>query len=262
MGLDVETGVIIANDILENILNGLARKEGLWLLEKIKPILVINLERGRIDSLALNSSAQLHQYVSRLADHYKELSGYVQALQIEKDETLWKELFPRLAKWTYAYLIRKGFQFGPNTLEIAIGQATEASIQLLNSHFPYDVSFDLWCHRLVINTCAKFLRTQGRRANHLPTLSQPFEDFEEVIKSPEDPELQFEMEAFHLRLNSAVTNLAPARMRVVRGHYFQGKDFGALAKELGRSVAAIHSLHFHALNDLRAQLELEGVEHG
>lgn len=257
----METDVTIASDILENVLDDLAKKEGGWLVEKIKPILAINLERGRIDTLALTSSTRLDQYVSRLAANYKELSGYIQALQIEKDEALWKELFQQLAKWTYAYLIRKGFQFGPNTLEIAIGQATEASIQLLNSHFPYDVAFDLWCHRLVINTCAKFLRSQGRRASHLPTLSQPFEDFAEAIKSPENPELQVETEAFHLRLNSALTNLAPARMHVVQGYYFHGKDFRALAKELGKSVAAIHSLHFHALNDLRAQLELERVEY-
>jgi DNA-directed RNA polymerase specialized sigma24 family protein len=50
-------------------------------------------------------------------------------------------------------------------------------------------------------------------------------------------------------------------MHVVQGYYFHGKDFRALAKELGKSVAAIHSLHFHALNDLRAQLELERVEY-
>lgn len=247
-----------ADEIFRELENVLTEKGGVGLRGKIEPILRINIERGRIDVLEPTSKAQVLEYLNRFVDNFRENVEFVEALQVKRDETLWKALFNRLVKWAYTYLVRKNFEQTLNTREIAMGQATEAAMQILNSHFPYDVKFDFWAHRLLINTCAKYLRNQGRKA--LPTIKQSVEELEEALKSPENPELQIERKFFFKHLNRALESLAPARARVIRGYYFQGKNFGELANELDKSMAAIHSLHFRGLSDLRAQLKLEGFE--
>lgn len=254
---EVAIGAKTVKSVYQDALFHLASKRGATFANQIKPILEINLKRGRIATWVLASEAGIQGYVTNLVENYAALSDQVQKLQIDRDEALWKELFEHLTKWAYGYLLRKNFQPGQATLELAIGQATEASLQILSSHFPYDVGFDIWCHRLLINTCAKFLRDQGRKANRLAVIEQSVEELAEKIKSPESPEFRADQETLYERLTSAVKDLAPARAYVIHGYYVHEKDFATIAQELGKSVAAIHSLHFHALNDLKKRLASE-----
>lgn len=245
------------NGLFETALERLAEHEGTRLAEEIKPILSTNLARGRISSEFLSSPVDIHDYVSKLAANFKNLSSHIHQLQVEKNEDVWRELFEQMAKWAYAYLLRKNFRPEQNTVEIAKGCATEASIQILKSHFPYDVEFDLWCRRVLSNTCSKYLRTHGRREKNLPMLAEPIEELAEVIADLNTPDPMIEQELFHTLLDG-LAQLSASRTYVIRRYYFELASFEEIAKELGKSVAAIHSLHFNALEDLRKVLRIKG----
>lgn len=213
-----------------------------------------NLKAGRIPSDLLVSADVLEDYIKVLVRTYQAESAYVHLLQEEKNGPAWQQLSEQLAKWAYVYLCRKHFQPGAETMELAKEQASEACVQMLKSPFPYDVSFALWSHRVLLNVCRKYLRTNGRRAKNLPIHDQSFEQMAEILPAAASTESEASQNVVHGQLLAGLAQLKETRAQVIRRHYFEEVPFSQIAKEMGRSVAAVHSLHFQALQSLRKHL--------
>jgi RNA polymerase sigma factor (sigma-70 family) len=131
--------------------------------------------------------------------------------------------------------------------------ATEAAIALMDAHFPYDTEFDPWAHIIVHNTCRKYFR-QGRRKSTIP--EENLVDLDKTLDGMEDPAFGNQDYENDLTedLSEAIAQLTGARRQVIEFIYFDELRPDVIAKNLGKSVGAIYSLLFNALQDLRKNL--------
>jgi RNA polymerase sigma factor (sigma-70 family) len=235
---------------LEQALKQLAETRGDELARQIKPILLANLERGRIDRFLEGQADLIQPYVWRVADGFANLHAYLHQLQTKRESEVWKPLYERMQTWAYNFFLRKNFAAGDHTREIAIECASEAAIHLLNAHFPYDTDFDPWAHILVQNACRKFIH-KSLKKSAVPQEKQV--ELEDDLVEPNDPLLETQMLLKELgtELESALAQLSEARRNVIRMLYFDELEPEEIAKKLGKSAGAVYSLHFNALGDLR-----------
>src|SRR5262249_16228307 len=131
---------------LEQALESLAETKGAGFVYQLRPILLTNLERGRVQKSIGQDTASLSAYVGRVAACFSTLSPYLYQLEVEQNRETWMTLFVRMQTWAYNFFLRRNFSADAITLEIAAECATEASMTLLRSHFPYDTDFDPWAH--------------------------------------------------------------------------------------------------------------------
>jgi RNA polymerase sigma factor (sigma-70 family) len=235
---------------LEQALKRLAESRGDELARQIKPILLANLDRGRIQRFLEEKADHVQSYVWHVADGFSTLHIYLHKLQTERDPEAWHPLYERMQTWAYNFFLRKNFAADDHTREIAIECATEAAIQLLNSHFPYDTDFDPWAHILVQNTCRKYIHNSLKKSV-VPQEKQVEleDDLADLNHLP--LEAQMLMTELGTELESALAQLSEARRSVIRMLYFDGLDLEEIAKKLDKSAGAVYSLHFNALGDLR-----------
>jgi RNA polymerase sigma factor (sigma-70 family) len=235
---------------LEQALERLAKIRGDELARQIRPILLTNLDRGRIQRFLEGNPDQVQAYVSQVADCFSTLHTYLQRLQTERDPEVWQPLYERMQTWAYNFFLRKNFAADDHTREIAIECAAEAAIHLLNSHFPYDTDFNPWAHILVQNTCRKFIHNSLKKSI-VPQEKQV--ELEDDLADLKDPPLEVQMLMTELgaELDSALAQLSEARRNVIRMLYFDGMELEEIAQKLGKSMGAVYSLHFNALGDLR-----------
>jgi RNA polymerase sigma factor (sigma-70 family) len=235
---------------LEQALKQLAEIRGDELARQIKPILLANLDRGRIHRFLEGKTDHVQSYVWRVADCFSDLHVYLNQLQTERDPEVWKTLYERMQTWAYNFFLRKNFAADDHTGEIAIECASEAAIHLLDAHFPYDTDFDPWAHILVQNTCRKFIH-KSLKKSAVPQEKQV--ELEDELADRNDPplEAQMLMAEFGAELESALAQLSEARRSVIRMLYFDEMKMDEIAQKLEKSMGAVYSLHFNALEDLR-----------
>jgi RNA polymerase sigma factor (sigma-70 family) len=242
-----------ADDIhrhLEEALRALAGARGDELARQIKPILLANLDRGRVHKFTEGEANRIRAYVWRVADGFSSLQARLRQLQIKRDPEAWAPLYERMQTWAYNFLVRKNFAAGDHTREIAIECAHEAAISLVNSHFPYDTGFDPWAHILVQNACRKFIH-RSLKKSVVPEARQV--ELEDDLVDPHDLLLEPQMLRRELdeELESALAQLPEARRNVIQMIYFDELEPQEIAQKLGKSVGAVYSLQFNALRDLR-----------
>lgn len=235
---------------IELALERLAETRGAELARQIKPILLANLDRGRIHRFLDGKSDQVQPYVWRVADGFSSLHVYLHKIQSGRDPEVWQPLYERMQTWAYNFFLRKNFVVDDHTREIAIECATEAAIRLLNSHFPYDTEFDAWAHTLVQHTCRKFIHNSLKKSV-VPQEKQV--ELEDDLADLSDLPLEIQMLMTELgtELESALVQLSEVRRSVIRMLYFDGMELEEIAQKLGKTTGAIYSLHFNALGDLR-----------
>lgn len=236
---------------LENALQLLIKREQQELAARIRPILYVNKDKGRITWFIEGQMDRVRDYVFRVAEYYQAQNVYLEKIKIERATEVWEPLFAEMQKWAYSYLKRKDFSGDLASQENAIDCATEAAILLLKAHFPYDTDFKPWAHVIVRNACQKFVqgyfkKTNYRKEEDLVNL----EDLLEQLKdhSAQEKEQQKEVGA---ELRSALAELSEARQSVIEHLYFSDLSVGEISEKMGKSPGAIHSLHFNALNDLQ-----------
>jgi RNA polymerase sigma factor (sigma-70 family) len=235
---------------LEQALEQLAKQRGDDLARQIKPILLANLDRGRIQRFLEGNPAQVDLYVWRVADGFSKLHAYLHQLQTEQASEAWSPLYERMQTWAYNFFLRKNFAADGNTREIAVECASEAAIHLLNAHFPYDTDFDPWAHILVQNTCRKFIHNSLKKSAVPQEKQVELED--DLANLSDLPlEVQMLMSERSAEIEAALAQLSEARRNVIRMLYFEGMELEEIAKKMGKSVGAVYSLHFNALGDLR-----------
>lgn len=239
---DNESGV---NKILESLL----AKETDPVFAKIKPILLTNLDRGRIDGFIGDNISLLDGYVERVVTHFKQLHPYIYKLQVERDDEVWGPLFEKLQEWAYNFLLRNNFSATPDTHETAMNCGTAAAITLLEAYFPYDTDFEPWAHVIARNACLKFFRNETKKSIVPP---QNIVELKETLSNGDDSILAGQKRLEDRKeVLTALAQLPRARQQVIELYYFDGESLPEIAKTMGKTVGAIHSLHFNALQDLR-----------
>jgi len=236
-------------DKIEEVLNSLLVERGSKLVGKVRPIIYSNLDRGRVQAFIEGKADLIQDYIERTVDNYLKLNLYLHRLQIERDDEVWRALLDQMQSWAYSYFLSKNFVPGEDTLEIAKIQATEAAITILDAHFPYDVEFSPWARVLLIHTCQRYIR-KAIRKSEIPSKKIVSIDLDSELTGSLEmtPELSGEVK---LDIIKAIENLPEARRQVIVMLYFEGKSPKEISEKLNKSIGAIYSLHFNALDELR-----------
>ena len=236
--------------MLEEPLQALAESNGGSLAHQIKPILLANLDRGRIQGSMDGDPGRIQEYVRRVAETFTALNPYLRQLQIDQSQEAWEPLYERMQTWAYNFFLRKGFTADENTREIAIECASDAALNLLSAHFPYDTEFDPWAHVLVQNACRKYIH-KNLKKSMVPDDKKV--ELDDELPDPSAPLLEFSalQKEFGEEMAHALDQLTEARRAVIHAIYFEELKPEEVAVRLGKSVGAIYGLQFHALEDLR-----------
>lgn len=230
---------------LEKILADVAPQRGVHFTATLRPILLANLERGRIDFyLDHHAQAELHEYVWRVIEYYDRLSPYLRKIQQTKSSEVWEPLLQLLSKWAYRILQRIA-DLSTNLGQLAAECAATAAGKILTAHFPYDTEFEPWAYVLVRNVCHQQLRHENRDLD-------PIDD-EQIMQIPDLATTDLaQVRELRQELLAAIEQLASvARQQVIVLHYFQGQSLPEIATLLGKTISAIYKLHFDALTELR-----------
>jgi RNA polymerase sigma factor (sigma-70 family) len=234
---------------IEEVLNSITAERGSQLIGKVRPIIFSNFDRGRVHTFIEGDVDLVQDYVERVTDNYAKLNPFLHRLQIERADDVWKELLDKMQSWAYGYFLSKNFVPGEDTLEIARTQATEAAMTILDAHFPYDVEFFPWARVLLIHTCQRYIR-KAIRKSEIPSKKVVSIDLVSELAGGLEKNLELSGEV-KLDIIRAIEYLPEARRQVIVMLYFEGKSPKDVSEELNKSVGAIYSLHFNALNDLR-----------
>lgn len=234
--------------MLEDNLKVLAESKGGSLARQIKPVLLTNLDRGRIHGAIADDPDRLQAYVGLVAETFIALNRYLHQLQIEQSSEAWEPLFERMQTWAYNFFLRKGFLADENTREIAIECASDAAFNLLRAHFPYDTEFDAWAHIIVQNACRKFIH-KNLKKSIVPEDKKV--ELDEDLPDPSLLELALLQKEFGEQLEQALAQLTEARRTVIQAIYLDSLEPVEIARRMGKSVGAIYGLQFHGLEDLR-----------
>ncbi len=226
------------------------------LSESISPIIFSNLQKGRVKHyLSSEQGATLRDYVLHVAKHYERWHGYVNAIQVERQEDLWKELLEKMQKWAYLYLQRRNYfnHKDINTrFQLANACASEAAVFLMNADFPYDVEFDAWLSVIVQNAVRKTIERDFPLNSYVQSEEVALDTLDDRLLSA-GVQNESEPTRFELRndLLQAIDQLSESQKQVIVGFYFYGKPLPKLAEEMDINVNAIYKRHFDALKQLR-----------
>ncbi len=246
---------------LQQAVQLVASQKGEQLAQAITPILMANLDSGRVYYfLDKRGTCQPEDYVWRALAFYEKWHTYLYQIQEERRADLWLPLYEKLKRWAYNYLSSKNFPPTPKArLLLAADCATMAAARLLYARFPYDTDFDPWAYVLLQNVVLKQLRKEYREAAANLHNVDNWEEWESVWSSQlsvQDPGDNIELRQ---TLLAAVDQLASdARKQIILWRYFEGLTFPQIAAEMDRSANAIYKLHFDALKNLRKILESSG----
>jgi RNA polymerase sigma factor (sigma-70 family) len=212
----------------------------------IRLILHANLDRGRVENYIENDIKRVSEYAQRVVDQYAKLNPYIRSIQSDRSDDVWLPLFKQLQYWAYNFLLRKNFVPGLSTSIIAEECATASAMNMLDAYFPYDIDFEPWAHVIVINTCLHFFRDETKKSVIPP---QNIVELDEKLSSLED--INPGNRDDNGDLLQALSRLSDARRQVIQLHYLDDLPLPEVAEVMGKSIGAIHSLHFNALQDLR-----------
>lgn len=240
-------------EALHQTIQIVAAQRGENLARNITPIILANLDRGRVQNFLDNGeNCQPDEYVWRVVTFYEKWQPYLHQIQEERQPDLWLSLYDRLKRWAYKHLSNKNFPpLSSERWQLAEDCATTAAVRLLNARFPYDVDFDPWAYILLQNVTLKHLHQQYEEtADNLHQVDD-WEEWEGVMPqlSLPDPGADFEMR--HTLLTAIDLLASDARKQIIIWRYFEGMSFQEIATALNRSYTAVHKLHFDALNNLR-----------
>lgn len=235
---------------LEKAFESLAKQKDIDLAAKIRSILQANWDRKRVQKFVEGNPSSLDEYVRRVVEKFGVLNTYIHQLQIERADDIWDPLLKNMQKWAYRFLVRQGYDANKTTWEHAKECADDAARSILIAYFPYDTDFEPWARVVVRNACLKFIRSA---ASDPPVLEESLEDLEDTLRIFSGSAFQDEDRRANEQsdLFAAIEKLSGARRQVIEMKYFQDLSPIEIATKLGKSVRAIHSLQFRALEDLR-----------
>jgi RNA polymerase sigma factor (sigma-70 family) len=240
---------------IEDSLATIAAQQGNEIVSRIKPILMNNITRKRLDAFLEGDPKYLGEYIQNIIQKYKLLHGYLHALQGDRDNEEWNLLSKKLSKYAYAFLRRKNFDASIQTHEIAEDCASRAAEAILNADFSYDTDFDAWVVKIVHNKCLKFMSEEMQKRK-IPAQKQ-VELNEEIEIGDDKPDVLHQLEEEELRsnINNALTQISKGRREAIVLKYFEDLSPTEISERLGKSVDAVYCLQFNGLRDLRKILD-------
>ncbi len=239
------------HDEIDAALAGITARYGEEVATSIRPILLANVRNGRFKTFSEGQNLPLLKYVERLTDGYQKHHRFIKKLQVEKEDLAWGPLYSQISAWIFNLFLRKGFAPEYCRAEIVPELAQEASIQILNAQFTYDVDFDPWAYTIVRDTCFKYMRSAMKKsavpAHALVDLDEAVENkVEDSRHRPDDLGKEN-----RVALLAAIDKLSPERREVIMQKYFYEYSSEKIAENTHKTVAAVYSMHFNAIENLR-----------
>lgn len=227
---------------------GTMRRE---LAREIRPIIQINMSRGRVRRFLKEGMHQPGDYVWRVAEIYERTNAYVREVQVERSEVVWQPLYGKLKRWACS-LQRKGYHNSWRNVTMTAAEcAADAGAQIVSSHFPYDTEFDAWAYMLLRYTWLKQLN-QGKQLKRVP--EEKLVELDVMLPWLNVPVGMSDVQRSNWRFDllRGIEQLATeARREVVMLRYFENMTYEEIAKRMGRTIGAVYKLHFEAIEELK-----------
>lgn len=245
---------------IEQALEQVAQKYGVLFASYIRPIINVNIEKGRLDYYLDNDETKTSaDYVWWVVTHYLQESDRVNQIQQVRSEAVWVLLQGQLVSWAYHFLMRKGFTHGVNTQMLAQEYASEAAIALLQAHFPYDTELDAWMQQIVIYTCCNQTEIWKRQQTNEKKM-------EDIIKDEKSINTHFNGLEHHVCSHEdnhviwdAINDLPnPKMQKVIWLRYFADLSSQDIAEIIGSSYRYVDKLHYQAKLLLGKKLNAKG----
>ena len=236
-------------------------------VEAVTRIVWVNWERERVCNFLDGGKVDgPRAYVERVAERYEQWSDYVRALQEEKEREAWEEALEKFQRWSYHLLGRLDFPSNAVRYRESVDLATDAAVEVMGAHFPYDVDFDPWAYVLVRNIFYRHMRDRlnGSRVPEEQLVN--LEAWDGWLRNLADEgaeariyegEEKAARERERERLVAAVDELPPSEKEFILLYYFEGLSFGEIAERTGKSANALYQYHFRGLKRLRDALDGE-----
>lgn len=240
---------------LERALKDLARRRDEQYAFTIRRIVLTNWANGRVQSfLDSETVSGFDAYVEHVAKGYDEWHEYVYKIQTVRDHDLWQVLYDQLRAWAYG--LARGTLAAVSRSEQRLHAencASDAGVELVNSHFPYDTAFNPWAYVVLRNVCRGYLnRLFNPRSipDHEVINLQQWEGWLQNLSDPssQDPFEQFELGQL---LAQAIEQLPPGQQEFVLLYYSDQKDYEEISQLTGRSLDALYKARFDSLRSLR-----------
>jgi RNA polymerase sigma factor (sigma-70 family) len=230
----------------------------------ISEIVTRNYSSGRIHRMPKQKTHGaldldlLDAYVERVISVYYQSHERVNRLR-QFEEAEWGRLSAALTHSASIYLKRHGYRLQDTPEE----HAQEACLQIRQSVFPFDVSFDAWAKRILFNHIVQAWRKRdmldAADFTFVPLDRSPSGDPDSEIAGSQHEQIVDERaeRAFKQVDDADLVWKALRKLRsrlqreVILAKYRDGLADGQVAERMGKSVSAIQMLRHHALRNLR-----------
>jgi RNA polymerase sigma factor (sigma-70 family) len=223
-------------------------------LLRIVFVLVVdaNDEKGRLAYfLEGDATKTVSDYVWVVVDGYLQWHDYLEQIQQKRSAAVWDALAIEIEKWAYHFLLRKGFHAGKDTQNLAQEYAQEASIAILQAHFPFDTEPKAWLQQIVIYTCCNQIDEWKRQQEIEKKLTQTLADekLQNISKGVMEHKITSQEES--MVICQAIQQLKNPKMRQVVWLRYYG-DFSSheIATVIGSSYRYVDKLHWQAKQKL------------
>lgn len=235
------------------------------LVEEVARVVRVNWRRDRVRSFVAGGDVDgARAYVERVGERYQLLSPYLHCLQEVRDREAWEALMKKLQLWSYNVLGRMTFPSTAARYRRSVDLATDAAMEILGAHFPYDVDFDPWAYVLVRNISYRYMRSSQGGASVPPEELVNLEAYDGWLHNLVDERAEARIyagedkatrEAIRKALSEAIDDLPPSDREVIELLYFEGLSFDEIAERTGKKANALYQYHFRALQKLHDALE-------
>ena len=251
-------------DEMERALKGVAQKHGVPFANCIRLIVQENSEKGRLDRfIEGNPPETVSNYVWLVVGGYLQWHEYIEQMQQEKSEDVWRPLSEKLEHWAYHFLLRKGFHPGIETQELAQEYTSEAAMAVLQAPFPYDTELDAWLQQIVIYACCNQIEAWRRQKALEKKVAQALEDEKPLKNSKAGIEHHVSSEEDKQVLYEAIQQLPNPKMRQVLWLRYYGEiSSQEIAQVIGSSYRYVDKLHWQAKQLLGKKLTDQGYKYG
>lgn len=244
---------------LEITLTSLTDHLGEETVAALQPILLANYAKGRVDKFTEGNPAKLEKYILRVADIYQRNHAQLVKVQLDLDETEWEELFAKIIKWSRSYFFRKSFSPHQLDHDFEYTLVSDIALAILKSKFPYDAEFLAWVRVIVQNVCLKNMRSLFETTKNQDDIDELDKAISHIVGGKNEEDKHIDQEATTV-LSQAISKIKEPKKSIIIMRYIDDFSLEEIAVKLNKSISAIYSLHFRALNDLRKILSVKGID--
>ena len=230
----------------------------LW-LERTVAVLTRNAASGRFASArrfqqhaSLSLAAYAQQILTLLAAEWERIE------ELRTGDTLhWRAVLQRLERRAYYWLRSAGrevWAYG-DASDVAAKTCEDLWQSLKCNSFPFDVPFDHWSERALLNRLREFDRKRRQHARHVvASLDHPcYEDGSTLgdLLPSADMRTWLDLESNREVLLQACAHLDERQARIVSLWYLEGWSAEEIAAEIGLQVNHVYVLRHRAIKTLR-----------